>query len=76
MGRAWDADLVAICGTPALLACVGEGLGCRFCRYLRYSRSLGVSWAGLGKQILSLFAVLPLVGASGMIVGVVPKTFR
>ncbi len=54
--RLGKTDFVAICSTPALLACLGQGLECR----LRCSRSLGMSWARFGMQILSLFAVLPL----------------
>ena len=56
LGMVWKADFVAICVVPALLTCLGNGLEGRFCRYLRSSRSLYMSWEYLGRQILSLFA--------------------
>ncbi len=59
-GEALEADFVAICGASAHFAYLGKGLGSRYCRYLRCFRSLCISGERLGKQILSLFAVLPL----------------
>ena len=60
LGKAWAGYFysVYVCGTPALLACLGQGLGSIFCRYLRYSRSLGMAVARLGEHILLLFVFL------------------
>ena len=55
----WKADSVAICCASALFAPFGRRLESRFCRYLLCFRSLCCFWAPTGKQILSLFAVLP-----------------
>ena len=60
LGGDWKADSVAICCAPALFAAFGRRLESKFCRYLLCFRSLCCFWAQAGKQILSLFTVLPL----------------
>ena len=54
-GKAWQADLMHIYVSLALLACLWKGLASRSYAYLRESRPLGMSLERPGKQILCIF---------------------
>ena len=56
-GQALKADFVAILRGCATWGFIGQALESRFCRYFTWVRHLGLHWASLGKQILSLFHV-------------------
>jgi hypothetical protein len=67
-GSVENADVDAICVIPALFALVWAGWQCRFCRYLRDSRSVWACLVGLRMQMLSLFASFPLcLGLFGLV---------
>jgi hypothetical protein len=58
-GKACYVIFVAICVTPALFACLWQGMQGNICRYLRHSRPICMALARHAKQYLSLFASLP-----------------